>query len=183
MHLNCVAFFRAATQCIHVWMNWNDMKTDCWSLFPEVYGKRNDLLTAPSNRASWSSALITSELHLGCFVRYCSITLWYSIVLEIINVISSSHWFAYTSVIQNISSMLTAGCILSACLSPFLGKFTWLFNEVQWQLHRILIWLPSKSLGESTGSKQMAEGIWWIIVCLRGQFVICIWFCATPSFS
>lgn len=146
--------------------------------------RRNDLLTAPSNRASWSCALITSELHLGCFVRYCSITLWFSIVLETISVISDSHSFACTSAIQtNICSLLTTDPILKACLAPFSDRFTWLFNEVQWKLHRILIWLQSKSLGESTGSKQMAEGIWWIIVCLRGQFVICIWFCATPSFS
>lgn len=125
---------------------------------------RNDLLTAPSNRASWCSALITSELHLGCFLRYCSITLWFSIVLLTINAIFSCHSFAHISVKQNTSSLLTTDCIPNTCLNPFLGKFTRLFNEVQWQLHRILIWLQSKSLGESTGSKQMAEGIWWIIV-------------------
>lgn len=161
-----------------IYIGFNGIKPDCQRLFPEVYGKGEEWSAHGTQQQDFLMECfdnVRAPSRLLCEVLLNNL----SIVLYIINAISSSQSFADTPVIQNTFS-------LSACLTavtPFLGEFTWLFIEVQWQLHRILIWLQYKSLGESTGSKQMAKGIWWIIVCLRGQFVICIRFRATPSFS
>lgn len=95
IHLNHVASDRTEIKFIFV-TAWEQTNETC-SLKWEGKKRRNDLLAAPSNRASWCSALITSELHLGCFGRYCSIALWFNIVLWNISTSSRRDSFAYES--------------------------------------------------------------------------------------
>lgn len=81
--------------------------------------------------------------------------------------------------LKNITSVMTAECACS--LLRIHSQAGW--RDFSWR-SRILIWLQSPSLGEATGSEQMAIGIWRIIARLGGQFVMCVWFRATPpSFS